>query len=82
MLDHQILGADRGEAIAIMFQHAFGVARVVGFELQFGPVGVHDGRKTVHRQKPACLDHQRMIEPQLVAQQFLGVNIKIILELQ
>jgi hypothetical protein len=36
VVDDDVLFADRGKAIAVMFADAFGIARAVGFELQVG----------------------------------------------
>ena len=82
VVDHQILFADRGKAIAIVFQHAFGIARVIGFEFQFRARHVDDLGKAVHRQQAARFHHQGVVQSQLVAQQLFGGGIEIILQLQ
>ena len=50
MVDDEILAADRGEAIALEFAHAFGIARREGREFQFGALGADDLRQRGERQ--------------------------------
>ena len=45
MVDDQVLGANRGKAIAAMFADAFGKARCIGFELEIGPVFIDKQRQ-------------------------------------
>ena len=65
-----------------MFENAFGVARVVGIELQILPVLLDHRRKPADRKQAPALDHQRMIQPQLLAQQFFGSGIEVFLQVQ
>ena len=77
VVDHDVLLADRGEAVSIVFTNAFGVSRVIGFELQIAPVRCNDFTESAHPDDGICLHHRRAGHAQLLKQHLLGDRIEI-----
>jgi hypothetical protein len=82
MVDDDVLLADRREAITVMFEDAFGIARRERRELEVGAVLVEDRGQPGDADQPARLVDQRVIETQLVAQQLLRRRLEIVLQLE
>ena len=57
MMDDQVLLPDRGEDVAAMVAHPFGMARHVGREFEVGPVEPGQLRQLVHRQHAVDQEH-------------------------
>ncbi len=82
VVDDDVFLADGGEAIAIVLANAFGIARAVGLELEVRAVLLDDRGEPGEADQAVGLGHHRLIEPELVAQQFLGGEIESALQLQ
>jgi hypothetical protein len=69
VVNDQIFFADGSEAIAIMRQNALGIARAIGFELEFGPIFLDQRSQPVDADQAIGFGDQCAVEPQLLAQQ-------------
>ena len=71
MVDDNVLGPDRGEAITAIFADAFGEARRIGLEFEVGPVLVNDAGQVADADKSLDLGDDRLMPLDHVLQHFL-----------
>ena len=82
VVDHDVLLADRREAIAVVFEDPLGIARRIGLELEIGARLLDDRGEAREIDRAAHPQHQRGLEPELAAQQRLGGGIEAVLHLE
>ena len=82
MVDDDVLGADRGEAVAAMFADPLGKARVERREFEVGPVLLDQRREVGDAEEAGRFGDERVARVEAVADQRLERVGHLRLELQ
>ena len=81
-MDHDVLLADGGEGIAVVFHDPLGIARAVTVELEVGPILVDDPREASDAEHALRLEDIGPGGSELVAQHRFRDRVAVLVDLQ
>ena len=82
VMDDEFLFANGREAIAVVLQHPFGIARRVRRELELRAVLVDDRHQPGDAQQPAALGHHRVPQAEMLAKHGFGFGVELAVQFE